>query len=158
MTRTATLILALFSLGTGLTACGGGDDNGVTKKQFANKADAICKGFTEKLHSIGQGVDSAEKGAAAMDKGIDAANTALDDLKALDVPEGDAGETAEKFQEGFEQDVNDVMIPAFEDARDAFKENDIPAAQEASQRLQELGEKNKSGKFASDLGATECAS
>ena len=157
MTRIATLILALLAIATGLTACGG-DDDGVTKKQFADKANAICKSFTETLNTIGQGVDSADKGAAAMDKGVDAAKKALDDINALELPEGDTGETAEEFQKGFEQDVNDVMIPAFEDARDAFKENDIPGAQEASERLQQLSEENKSGKLASDLGATECAS
>ena len=153
MTRLATLI-ALFSLGVALGACG--DDSSVTRKEFAKEANAICKRFTEKLGTIGEGVNTPAKGAAAMNKGVDAANKALDDIKGLEVPEGDAGEAAQKFQEGFEQDVNDVMIPAFEDARDAFKENDIPGAQEASERLQRLGEENKSGEPASKLGAKEC--
>jgi hypothetical protein len=80
----------------------------------------------------------------------------VDKLKELERPEGEDGETAEKFVNAVASDIEGKGIPALEDLRDAVKKNDEQAAQQAAARLQGV-ETAESDKLARDLGATACA-
>jgi len=158
MTRLAALTLVLLSLG--LVACGDDDDGGggdaPSKAEFAKQADKICNETAKEFESIGESAESPEEVADAIDKVIDESKSAADDLVALDRPEGADGETATKFVETFEQELNDKLVPALEDVKKALEAKDAQAVQEAAAKLQQL-EATESDKYARDLGATACS-
>src|SRR5688572_7404422 len=159
MTRLLGLALVLLSLG--LVACGDDDDGGgggdaPSKAEFAKQADKICNETEKEFESIGESAESPEEVADAIDKVIDESKSAADDLVALDRPEGADGETATKFVETFEQELNDKLVPALEDVKKALEAKDAQAVQEAAAKLQQL-EATESDKYARDLGATACS-
>jgi hypothetical protein len=157
MTRLLVLALALLSFG--LVACGDDDDGGgdaPTKQEFAKAADKICNETEKEFESIGQGAESPEEVANAIDKVIDESRDAADDLVALDRPDGADGETATQFVEKFKEELNSKLIPALEDVKKALEAKDAQAVQEAASKLQGL-EAVESDKFARELGATACS-
>jgi hypothetical protein len=147
--------IALIVLCLGFTACGGGDDAPSTD-EFANEAERVCKEAEQDLETLGQDAESPEAVATAIDKVIDRTQETADQLVDLERPEGEDGETAERFVEGFKQELDDQVVPALEELRDAVEENDVQATQAAAQRLQQL-EASASDRFARELGATACA-
>ena len=153
MPRLLALFLVLSSIG--IAACGGGDDSAPTKEEFANDADKICQDTEKEIEKIGQGASSPDELADALDKVIASAKNAANKLTDLDRPEGDAGDTATKFAEGFEQELNDQLIPALEKLKKAIKDKDAQAAQAAAADLQKL-ESTESDKFAREIGANAC--
>ena len=155
MTRYSPLAILLVSVG--LAACGGDDDSGSapSKAEFANNAEKICRDTEKELESIGHGAESPEDVAKAIDKVIDQGRKAADDLVALERPEGEAGQTAEEFSEGFRSELNDQIVPALEDLQAALEKKDVQAVQAAAKKLQDL-ETSKSDTAARELGATAC--
>jgi len=154
MRRLLPVLLAMLSLG--LAACGGGDDSSApTKEEFAKDADKICQDTEKEIEKIGQGATSPEELTKALDKVIAAAKDAANKLTDLDRPDGDAGDTATKFAEGFESELNDQLIPALEKLKKAIEDKDAQAAQAAAADLQKL-ESSESDKFARELGANAC--
>jgi hypothetical protein len=155
MTRYSPLAVLVVSLG--LVACGGDDDSGSapTKAEFARNAEQICRNTEKQLENIGQDASNPDEVANAIDKVIEEARRAADDLVALERPEGQAGQTAEQFSEGFKSELNSQIIPALEELRDALKKKDVQGVQAAAKKLQEL-ETSKSDKAARELGATAC--
>ena len=151
------IILALLAaLTLGIAACGGDDDSSAPSKQeFAQNADKICNKAEKEIEKIGQGAESPEDVADAIDGVIDKSRDAADDLVALDRPDGADGEKAQKFAEGFKQELNEKLVPALEDLQKALKDKDPQAAQAAAAELQKL-ESTESDKFARELGATAC--
>jgi len=149
--------LAVLAVSLGLVACGGDDDSGSapTKAEFARNAEQICRNTEKQLENIGQGASNPDEVANAIDKVIEEARKAADDLVALERPEGDAGQTAEQFSEGFQSELNSQIIPALEELRDALKKKDVQGVQAAAKKLQEL-ETSKSDRAARELGATAC--
>jgi hypothetical protein len=150
--------LAILAVSVGLVACGGDDDSSSSapsKAEFARNAEQICKNTEKQLETIGQDASNPDEVANAIDKVIDEAQKAADDLVALERPEGDAGRTAEQFSEGFKSELNSQIVPALEDLQAALKKKDVEAVQAAAKKLQEL-ETSKSDKAARDLGATAC--
>jgi soluble cytochrome b562 len=154
MRRLLPVLLAMLSLG--IAACGGGDDSSApTKEEFAKDADKICQDTEKEIEKIGQGATSPEELTKALDQVIAAAKDAANKLTDLDRPDGDAGDTATKFAEGFESELNDQLIPALEKLKKAIEDKDAQAAQAAAADLQKL-ESTESDKFARELGATAC--
>jgi len=155
MTRYSPLAILVVSLG--LVACGGDDDSSSapSKGEFARNADQICRNTEKELENIGENAGNPEEVANAIDKVIEESNKAADDLVALERPEGDVGQTADEFTEGFRSELNSQIIPALEDLRDALKKKDVQGVQKAAKKLQEL-ETSKSDKAARELGATAC--
>jgi soluble cytochrome b562 len=155
MTRLVPLIVVL--LGFGIAACGGDDDGGSapSKAEFAKDADKVCKDTEKEIEKIGQGASSPDALADAIDKVIAASKNAANKLTDLERPDGDAGDTATKFAEGFEQELNDKLIPALEKLKKAIQDKDAQAAQAAAADLQKL-ESTQSDKYARELGATAC--
>lgn len=154
MRRLLPVLLAMLSLG--LAACGGGDDGSApTKEEFAKDADKICQDTEKEIEKIGQGATSPDELTKALDQVIAAAKDAANKLTDLDRPDGDAGDTATKFAEGFESELNDQLIPALEKLKKAIEDKDAQAAQAAAADLQKL-ESTESDKFARELGANAC--
>jgi len=90
-----------------------------------------------------------------IDKGIKRTQQAADELSDLDRPEGEDGETAGTFVEGFEKQLNDKLVPALEDLKQAIDDKDQQAVQQAAEKLQGL-ENDASDQAARKLGATDC--
>ena len=155
MTRYSPLAVLVVSLG--LVACGGDDDSGgaPSKAEFARNAEQICRNTEKQLENIGDDASNPDVVANAIDKVIEEARKAADDLVALERPDGEAGQTAEQFSEGFKSELNSQIIPALEQLRDALKKKDVQGVQAAAKKLQEL-ETSKSDKAARELGATAC--
>ena len=156
MNRFAAAPLTLLVLVLGLAACGGGDGDAPSEADFAASADKICKNAETALQNVGENAKSPDEVAAAVDKVIDETQKSIDELQGLEQPEGDAGEAANKFVDALSSDIEDKGIPALEDLRDALKDNDQQAAQQAAQKLQAI-ETTNSDKLASDVGAKGCA-
>jgi hypothetical protein len=97
VTRRLPLAVVVVSLGLG--ACGGGSD-APSRQEFAQDAERICKETEKALEGFGENVNSAEDAANAIDKVIERARKAADELADLERPEGESGETATKFAEG----------------------------------------------------------
>lgn len=153
MRRLLPLLLVLFSLG--IAACGDDDGSAPSKEEFAKDANKICQDTEKEINKIGQGASSPDELGSAIDKVIAAAKDAANKLTDLERPDGDAGDTATKFAEGFEQELNDQLIPALEKLKKAIQDKDAQAAQAAAADLQKL-ESTESDKFARELGATAC--
>ena len=155
MTRYSPLAILVVSLG--LVACGGDDDGGSapSKAEFAKNAEQICRNTEKELENIGEDASNPDEVANAIDKVIEESKKAANDLVALERPEGDAGQTAEEFSEGFRSELNSQIIPALEELRDALKKKDVQGVQTAAKKLQEL-ETSKSDRAARELGATAC--
>ena len=153
MNRFAALPLVPVLIAIGLSACGG--DDAPSRQDFADQAEKICQNAEKQLQSVGQNASSPTEIANAIDKVIDQSQSSLDDLRDLDQPDGADGEAAERFVKALERDIEDKGIPALEDLRDALKDNDQQAAQEAAQRLQAI-ETSNTDELAKKIGATDC--
>lgn len=161
---TRLLALALVLLSAGLVACGddddggsgGGDGNAPSKQEFARAAERICNETEREFERIGQGAESPDEVANAIDQVIERSRSAADELVELERPEGADGETATQFVETFRQELNDKLIPALEDIQRALEQNDAQAVQEAAARLQDL-EASESDRYARELGARACS-
>jgi len=155
VTRLLSLAVLLVSLG--LVACGGDDGGSAPSKQeFANDAERICKDTEKALENFGENVNSPEEAADALDKVIERARKAADDLSNLDRPEGETGETATKFAEGFKSELEDKLVPALEDLKSALQSGDPQKIQDAASKLQGL-EASESDRYARQLGIRACA-
>ena len=156
VTRLLALVVVLMSLG--LVACGDDDDGGSapSKQEFANDAEQICKDTEKALENFGENVNSAEDAVNAIDKVIERARKAADDLANLDRPEGETGETATKFAEGFKSELEEKLIPALEALKEALQSKDPQKIQEAASKLQGL-EATESDRYARQLGINACA-
>ena len=153
MHRIATVSLASLLLALPLASCGG--DDAPTKAEFAKQAEDICKDAQQSVEKLGQ-ANSREELAEGIDKGIDAARNSIDDLKELDRPDGDAGETADRFVKALDTQIKGEGIPVLEDLRDAIKANDQKAAQAAFKRLQSV-DTTDAAKASRELGISGCA-
>lgn len=152
MTRLASILLCLLAFG--LAACGG--DDAPSKEDFAEQANEICRDAERALDNVGEDAESPDEIANAVDQVIDESRNAVDELADLERPDGDDGETAERFVNATRREIEDEGIPALEDLRDAVRSEDQQAAQEAAQRLQEV-QTDESNKAARELGADACA-
>jgi hypothetical protein len=143
--------LALLLLSLLVAACGGGDS--ASKEDFAQKANRICRDTEKELQGLGTG--SRQELVDTIDKVIQTARQASDDLLDIERPDGEDGETATKFVEGFDKELDDKLVPALEDLKKAVQDNDTKAAQDAAARLQQL-EATDSDRYARALGARAC--
>jgi hypothetical protein len=142
---------ALAALALGVSACGGDD--------APSKADLerVCNDASKYATSLGKGASTPDEFAQAIDKVIEDMRSSMDELRELETPDGDTGETAEQFVKVTVSDTEDEGIPALEDFRDALKDNDEQGAQAAYKRLQEVDTK-EADRLAGELGARDCVS
>jgi translation initiation factor 2B subunit (eIF-2B alpha/beta/delta family) len=137
-----------------LAACGGDGDT-PSKADFVDQAEDICADAQKRLENVGQDATTPKEISDAVDTVIEETRSSVDELRDLDVPGGDAGETAERFVDALESEVEDTGIPALEDLRDALEDGNRKAARRAVKRLQEI-ESSASDRFARELGANDC--
>ena len=126
-----------------------------SKQEFAKNAEQICRNAEKELEQIGEGASSPEELAAVLGQALNRSRDAADELVNLERPEGADGETATKFVEGFKEEFDEKLAPAIEDLRDAVKEKDQQAVQEAASQLESL-EDTASDKYARQIGADAC--
>jgi hypothetical protein len=151
---TAVLALVLAAL---IPAGCGGDDDGVSRDGYAKRVNKVCDDAERQLRKldIGSAETSAEVGAL-IDDVIAKSRAAIDRLKALERPSGDAGETADRFVATLEGEFAGDALPALDDLKAAIRSGDRGAAADAADRLSEL-ENTESDRFARQLGAEACA-
>ena len=112
-------------------------------------------GHQKELEKIGKGAKSPDEVADAIDKVIDKSKKAADDLVALERPDGDAGETATEFAEGFKSGAERQDRPGARGPEGGAQGEGRPGRAGGGAKLQKL-ESSKSDKAARELGATAC--
>jgi hypothetical protein len=150
---TAALVLALAALV--LPACGGDDD--VSREEYAKQVDKICNDAERQLKSLDvRNARTPTEVAAVLDDVVAASRGAIDRLKAVERPSGEAGQAADRFVDTLRREFEKDALPALDDLKSAIRRGDRAAAADAAKRLNEL-ENAKSDRFARQLGAHSCA-
>lgn len=123
------------------TGCGGDDGGGssVTKEEFIDDADAICKKFDDELTDIGRGIDESTTVDQFVDiyvgEAIPLFRDQVHELRDLDVPEEDAAKLDELWDEldsvtdEFEQALKDDPQRALSAAENPYADAQEIAAQ-----------------------------
>jgi hypothetical protein len=150
MRRLALLPLLALAL---LPACNG--DDPPTREEFAQAAEKICRQAQDDLQDIGQGAESPDELAGVVEDVVDRLRESVDELNDLELPEGQAGETAERFVSAIDGQISDQGIPLLEDFRDAVREGDRQAAQQALGKLEQIDEA-RTDELARQVGAQAC--
>jgi hypothetical protein len=151
-------VVALMLAALVMPACGGGDDgDGVSREDYAEQVNEICADVERELTELGiAGAETPAEITALIDDVIAKSRAAVNRLKALDRPSGDSGETADRFVETLERELETEALPALKDLGDAIRTGDREAAAAAAERLTRL-ENAESDRFARELGADACA-
>jgi hypothetical protein len=155
--RSGTAVLALLLATLALPACGGDDDDGVSREDYAERVDRVCDDAVRELRELDlRGAESRAEITGLFDDLIVKSRAAVDRVKALERPEGDAGETADRFVGALDREFERGLLPALEDLKNAILSGDREAAADAAERLNAL-ENAESDRFARELGADGCA-
>ena len=136
-------LLALIAL-VALAACG---EDEPSKDEVIEQADEICKDAEEDIEEI-QDVPADELGQA-FEEGGERAQEAVDDLKAIEVPDEDK-DTWDDFIEESEKQPE-----YFEDAQQAFEDGDNARVDEIAAESREAEE--EAAELAEDYGMDKCA-
>lgn len=157
MGRSGTAVLALLLATLALPACGGDDDDGVSREDYAERVDRVCDDAVRELRELDlRGAETRAEITGLFDNLIVKSRAAVDRVKALERPEGDAGETADRFVGALDREFERGLLPALEDLKNAILSGDREAAADAAERLNAL-ENAESDRFARELGADGCA-
>lgn len=148
------LLCAAFAVGCG----------GPSKEEYAKEANGVCSQLRNDLPESQAGDDPAE-----VNRRIDQAMTkAVDRMKGLDRPDGEAGEQAEQFTAAYERFLNQDYRPGLKEIETAIARRDrdprrdreafLSAALALRDKVQGANAQNaqKSNLFAGQLGASEC--
>jgi hypothetical protein len=155
--RSGTAVLALLLATLALPACGGDDDDGVSREDYAERVDRVCDDAVRELRELDlRGAETRAEITGLFDDLIVKSRAAVDRVKALERPEGDAGETADRFVGALDREFERGLLPALEDLKNAILSGDREAAADAAERLNAL-ENAESDRFARELGADGCA-
>jgi hypothetical protein len=141
--RAAILLFALFML----SGCGGRSGTGLTREEYASKADAICAKYNEQTKALGSPSTLSQLGDTA-EKTREILDNALDDLKDLKPPASEQA-TSDQWIAAVEQLKGDL-----EDIRDGANENNMAAVQAVVPRATEHNK--RSNELANQLGMTVC--
>jgi hypothetical protein len=123
-------VAALLLVGAG---CGGDDDDsssGVTKSEFIEKADAVCKDFNAQIQKgveeLPEDTSQADVAQFTLDTAVPLFRDQLDKLRALDVPPADADQVEQMWDDlesgtdELEQKLKDDPAGAFAKEYDPF--------------------------------------
>jgi hypothetical protein len=152
MTRLAPIVLMLLAFAA--ASCDG--DDAPSQEEFAEQANEICRETRKSLDDVAEGADGPEDIIEAIDELIEESRNAVAELDDLERPEGEAGETAERFLDATRTEIQDEGIPALEELRGAVESEDRGAIQEAAVRLRRI-DTSATNRAARALGATDCA-
>jgi hypothetical protein len=155
--RASAAALALALAAIALPACSGDDDGGVSRQDYAKQLDKICDDAERELQALDLGsAKTAAQVTARLDRVIAKSQAAVDRMKALEPPGGEARKTAERFVNTLEREFEKDALPALDDLRAAIMNGDRAAAADAADRLGKL-ENAQSDRLARQLGADSCA-
>jgi hypothetical protein len=155
MPRGGTAVLALLLAALALPACGG--DDGISREDYVHQVDRVCDQAERELNELDvRGARTSAEVTSLLDEVIVKSRAAVDRLRALERPGGDAGETAKRFVNTLQREFEDQALPALEDLRRAIRTGDRASAADAADRLSGL-ENARSDRFARELGADHCA-
>jgi hypothetical protein len=142
------VLWTLVALSVVAAGCGGGGDNRLSKEDFQQQANAICKKYDEKIKAIGTPTSPADI-PAFVEKGIPLIQQGIAELRALRPPADLQGDYDRMLDETAK------AIPAARKLADAAAKKDAAAVQEA---IQEGNEANTaSDQLATKLGLPQCA-
>jgi hypothetical protein len=141
------------TLAVGLMACDGGD--APSPSEYAEDAEEICRDAEQRLEDASEGAATPDDVADAVGTVIEETRSSIDELRELEVPDGEAGERARRFVDALESEVEEKGIPALEDLRDALQDGDRRAAQQAAERLQQI-QRSEADRLAREVGAAAC--
>jgi hypothetical protein len=155
--RGGTAVLAFLLAALALPACGGDNDDGVSREDYAERVERVCDEALRELSQLdSRGAQSRAQITGLIDEVIVRARGAVDRVRALERPEGDAGETAGRFVGALDREFERELRPALEDLKNAIRSGDRVAAADAAERVYAL-ENTESDRFARELGADGCA-
>jgi hypothetical protein len=157
VTRHRFIHLAVLSiaLAGALSSCGG--SGAPSKAEFAQKADKICADVENKVTALNQ---SKPQNLNDLSKLITGLKTTVNDgitrLQSLDRPNGQAGDTAQKFTDTLDQQYKNEILPALTELEKAIQARDAAALRAASKKLQTIKD-TEANRLAGELGAQTCA-
>jgi len=148
----ARLLALLVVPALAVAACGG---SAPTREEFAAEANRICAEAQERVQQ--QARENAEQEPEqALDQATDQLRGIIDDLRGLDRPEGEAGQLAERYVDGLEQQL-DRGLPVLERFQQALEAQDQQAIQRAAQEAQGLQRQGAELRnLANQLGLDQC--
>lgn len=135
-----------------LSACGGG---GLSKADYTQQAEGVCSDLRTQLAKI-EVPASPDQFSAFYDKSLDAFSTAIDKLKTLDPPSGDADEIKDALTDPLGKQI-DALRDAKPDLEAALKSDDPASAIEKIEDPLDEDAKIDQG-FLRDYGLDTCAS
>jgi hypothetical protein len=141
-----TALVALGALAVVPAACGGDDDDGeVTKEQFIENADAICKETNEdiqqSLSDLSDDATNEEAADVALERAVPRFREQIEQLRDLDPPAADA-EEIEALWDDLDASTDELEAKLRDDPDGAFTTEFDPFSDESE--------------FAAEFGFTEC--
>lgn len=131
----------------GLAGCGGGGGDRLSKEDFQQQANAVCKKYDAKIKALGQPTSPADI-PEFVEKGIPVIQQGIAELRALRPPE--------ELQADYDRmlDETEKAIPAARKLADAAEKQDAAAVQEAIKAGNDADQ--ASDRLATKLGLSEC--
>jgi hypothetical protein len=152
----ALAVLALVLAALFLSACGD-DDGGVSRQDYAQRVNRVCDEVERQLKELDPtGARTVTDVTALIDDVITKSRAAIDRLKSLERPTGDARKAADRFVETLDREFERDALPALADLKGAILTGNRAAAVDAADRLSKL-ENAASDRYARQLGADSCA-
>jgi hypothetical protein len=156
MPRAGTAVLALTLAALALPACGD-DDDGVSRQDYAKRVNRVCDDVERTLRALDiRGAETSAEVSVLIDEVITKSRAAVDRLKSLERPTGDAREAADRFVDTLDREFETDALPALDDLRAAILSGNRAAAASAADRLGKL-ENAASDRYARQIGAESCA-
>jgi hypothetical protein len=141
-------VLTIAVIGALAAGCGGGSDGRLSKQEFLQQANAICKRYDAKVAALGSPSSPADI-PRFVEKGIPVIQQGIAELRALRPPAD------------LESDYNRMLdetekaIPAARRLADAAENRDAAAVQKAIEEGNAADE--ASDRIATKLGLSKCA-
>ncbi len=135
-----------------LAACGGSPPS---REEFAEQANRICAEAQQEVQQQAR-ENADQEPEQALDSATDQLRGIIDDLRDLDRPEGRAGDLAERYVEGLEQQL-ERGLPVLERFQEALESRDQQAIRRAAREAQALQSQGAElRRLAEQLGLDQC--
>lgn len=145
-------VLALLTVSAlVLAACGGSP----SREEFAAEANRICAEAQQEVQQQAR-ENADQEPEQALNAATDQLRGIIDDLRDLERPEGRAGDLAERYVEGLEQQL-DRGLPVLERFQQALESRDQQAIRRAAREAQALQSQGAELRnLAKQLGLDQC--